>query len=96
MQEPGQDNAAASSTPIHRSFLAPTQDFPRSPRHQSLQCRWEGCNSSTIFRREADILRHLKTIHVSPKAYPCPEWGCNKAFGRKDHLRAHRRKCHGQ
>ncbi|KAL2862619.1 uncharacterized protein BJX67DRAFT_365887 [Aspergillus lucknowensis] len=59
------------------------------------RCKWQGCRSYTSFRRETDLLRHLRTVHVSPKAYPCPEPNCDKGFGRKDHLRTHQRNCHG-
>ncbi|BCS23624.1 uncharacterized protein APUU_40068S [Aspergillus puulaauensis] len=53
------------------------------------ECKWLGCRSSACFRREADLIRHLKTIHIAPNAYPCPEPNCGVAFGRKDHLKAH-------
>ncbi|KAL2801974.1 hypothetical protein BJX63DRAFT_139377 [Aspergillus granulosus] len=103
LEEPGQVNTVVPSTPSDGSLQChTTPDFVQSPRahsqqsHPGLQCRWEDCSSSTTFRREADLLRHLKTVHVSPKAFPCPELGCNKAFGRTDHLRAHRRNCHGK
>ncbi|KAL4789162.1 hypothetical protein BDV19DRAFT_395302 [Aspergillus venezuelensis] len=53
------------------------------------RCRWEGCTSATLFRREADLMRHLKTIHVSPQAYHCPVFNCDRVFGRKDHVNQH-------
>ncbi|KAL2801976.1 hypothetical protein BJX63DRAFT_416095 [Aspergillus granulosus] len=59
------------------------------------KCMWEGCNSSTSFQREGDLIRHLKTIHISPDAYPCHEAKCSKTFGRNDHLQNHLRKRHG-
>lgn len=53
------------------------------------QCKWLGCRSSASFRRETELIRHLKTIHIAPNAYPCLEPNCGVAFGRKDHLKAH-------
>ncbi|KAL2867380.1 acyl carrier protein [Aspergillus lucknowensis] len=32
-----------------------------------LQCKWEGCDSSVTFSGEATLMRHLKTVHVSPE-----------------------------
>ncbi|KAL4928146.1 uncharacterized protein BDV17DRAFT_264895 [Aspergillus undulatus] len=58
------------------------------------RCRWEGCQSSTLFRRETDLLRHIKTIHISPEAYPCPEANCDRVFGRKDHVAQHMKRRH--
>jgi hypothetical protein len=43
------------------------------PRPAYFRCKWEGCRSSTNFRREGDLIRHLRTIHISPNAYiPLP------------------------
>ncbi|KAL2785417.1 hypothetical protein BJX66DRAFT_314935 [Aspergillus keveii] len=59
------------------------------------QCQWKNCSSSTVFQREGDLIRHLKTIHISPNAFPCPEPECPRAFGRNDHLKNHMRTMHG-
>jgi hypothetical protein len=70
---------------------------PHTPAHHSptsFNCRWEGCRSSTVFRRVGDLIRHLRTIHILPTAYQCPVKNCGKAFGRKDHLKEHTRGCH--
>ncbi|KAL4745641.1 hypothetical protein BDW72DRAFT_198436 [Aspergillus terricola var. indicus] len=53
------------------------------------RCRWQGCPGQTNFRRKADLLRHLKTIHIEPEAYPCLSPNCGQSFGRKDHLKQH-------
>ncbi|KAL4913339.1 hypothetical protein BDW62DRAFT_167153 [Aspergillus aurantiobrunneus] len=65
-----------------------------SPHDTPLLCKWDGCESTTYFRREADLWRHIRTIHISPRAYPCPEKKCLRAFGRKDHLDQHTRRRH--
>jgi hypothetical protein len=66
--------------------------MPPVPR--VFKCQWKGCLSLNDFRREADLLRHLKTIHISPAGYPCLLGNCNKVFGRKDHLQQHQRRRH--
>lgn len=62
----------------------------------SLICKWEGCKYARSFGREAELLRHVKTVHLSPSAYFCPELGCSKSCSRKDNLEAHRRRAHGR
>jgi hypothetical protein len=71
----------------------------RSPARRSpasFKCKWEGCRSSTVFRRVGDLTRHLRTIHILPTAYQCPANHCSKAFGRKDHLKEHMKGCNRQ
>ncbi|KAL4904743.1 hypothetical protein BDW74DRAFT_154507 [Aspergillus multicolor] len=58
------------------------------------QCKWEGCLTLNPFRREGDLIRHLKTIHISPARYPCLLKNCTKVFRRKDHLLQHQKRRH--
>ncbi|KAJ0419574.1 hypothetical protein BJY00DRAFT_285919 [Aspergillus carlsbadensis] len=69
-----------------------TEDAPRHRR--ILQCKWLGCRSTTIFPRESELVRHVKSVHISPKAFPCKEPNCGMGFGRRDHLRSHQRSRH--
>jgi hypothetical protein len=55
----------------------------------SKKCEWKGCTFPRPFRRDAELMRHFKTVHVSRDAYKCPV--CGKAFGRKDKMEHHRR-----
>jgi hypothetical protein len=57
-------------------------------------CKWEGCKFERSFGREAELLRHIRTTHISPGLYACPEAGCRKSCSRKDNLQAHRRRAH--
>ncbi|KAL3440149.1 hypothetical protein BJX65DRAFT_291024 [Aspergillus insuetus] len=59
----------------------------------NFQCKWAGCRSSRNFRREGDLIRHLRTIHISPTAFVCPD--CQRSFGRRDHLNEHVKRRHG-
>ncbi|KAL2843453.1 hypothetical protein BJX68DRAFT_243998 [Aspergillus pseudodeflectus] len=72
----------------------PRSQARRSPA--SFKCKWEGCRSSTVFRRIGDLTRHIRTIHILPTAYQCPANHCGKAFGRKDHLKEHMKGCKRQ
>ncbi|KAL4905587.1 hypothetical protein BDW74DRAFT_177959 [Aspergillus multicolor] len=56
-----------------------------------LNCLWLGCRSHNSFASVADLMRHLKSVHIAPKAFICPEVNCNSRFGRKDHLAVHQR-----
>ncbi|KAE8359566.1 hypothetical protein BDV27DRAFT_149476 [Aspergillus caelatus] len=53
------------------------------------RCKWEGCTSTKCFNREADLLRHVKTIHIAPRSYRCNVDGCFKSFNTDDNLKEH-------
>ncbi|GAM38744.1 hypothetical protein TCE0_033r09724 [Talaromyces pinophilus] len=55
----------------------------------SKKCEWKGCTFPRPFRRDAELMRHIKTIHIARDAYKCPV--CRKGFGRKDRMEDHRR-----
>ncbi|KAF9885543.1 hypothetical protein FE257_012749 [Aspergillus nanangensis] len=55
----------------------------------SFVCRWEGCCYTGAFRRKADLLRHLETIHISPQSFACLARGCHRMFNRRDNMRQH-------
>jgi hypothetical protein len=74
-------------TPTDRLLHAP------SPSQSSFRCQWAGCRSSRNFRRAGDLIRHLRTIHISPTAFLCSD--CQRSFGRRDHLTAHVKRRHG-
>jgi hypothetical protein len=57
-------------------------------------CKWEGCKYEGSFRRVADLLRHIRTVHISPGSYTCPVAGCLKSFNRRDNLEAHVQRIH--
>ncbi|OGM49576.1 hypothetical protein ABOM_001656 [Aspergillus bombycis] len=61
---------------------------------RNLRCEWEGCKNSRQFNRPAELRRHVRTIHVFPKAYECTYAGCRQLFNRKDNLKEHMIKRH--
>lgn len=55
------------------------------------------CDCDVSFRganRASNLRRHQKTAHHQGDALPCGEPGCDRSFGRPDHLRIHRKKSH--
>ena len=64
------------------------------PAPLRFSCKWEGCQYPRPFGREAELVRHLKSVHIKPGAYICPDLGCGKPFNRKDNLDAHRQRVH--
>ncbi|OKP10628.1 hypothetical protein PENSUB_3931 [Penicillium subrubescens] len=58
-------------------------------------CRWEGCPYSGTFNRESSLIRHLRKMHITPGAHPCPMPGCTRIYNRADTLSQHLRGVHG-
>ncbi|KAE8383156.1 hypothetical protein BDV26DRAFT_252219 [Aspergillus bertholletiae] len=59
-----------------------------------LTCRWDGCTYRRLFNREADLVRHVKTKHISPRCHKCTVNACTKSFNRGDNLRDHMVRMH--
>ncbi|KAJ5173653.1 Zinc finger C2H2 [Penicillium coprophilum] len=66
----------------------------KSSRGSPLKCNWKHCEYSGGFSQMGALLRHIKTKHISPGLYECPEGDCRKSFNRKDNLTAHIRNVH--
>ncbi|KAL3440462.1 hypothetical protein BJX65DRAFT_27363 [Aspergillus insuetus] len=79
---------------IHRESKAPDTLISSPTQPESFICKWENCTSTHVFRREIDLMRHVKTIHVAPQAFPCHVGLCGRAFPRKDKLRDHMARVH--
>ncbi|KAJ5652766.1 hypothetical protein N7507_010192 [Penicillium longicatenatum] len=48
------------------------------PNPETYKCQWKGCQYTGTFGRKADLMRHVETRHVCPKAYKCSFPGCSK------------------
>lgn len=48
-------------------------------------CYWNGCDKS--FSRNADMIRHVKSVHLKQKPHMCPQ--CAKRFTEAHHLKKH-------
>ncbi|KAL2823290.1 hypothetical protein BDW59DRAFT_163452 [Aspergillus cavernicola] len=65
-----------------------------SQNNPPLLCEWKDCSPAPYFNRVAELMRHIKSIHVSPDAHSCPVENCGKRFGRRDQLQLHTRRSH--
>ncbi|OJJ01299.1 hypothetical protein ASPVEDRAFT_82824 [Aspergillus versicolor CBS 583.65] len=84
---PGPQQSTACLADTNRHLLS------RTPCPRRLyKCEWRDCHTPGQFHRELDLVRHIRTVHISPDKYRCDS--CGKAFGRKDHLNGHRKKRH--
>ncbi|KAF9885311.1 hypothetical protein FE257_013028 [Aspergillus nanangensis] len=73
----GNTNVNTSSIASGRDVARQQPVEPSLGSAPNLQCKWQGCRSSTRFNRVNDLIRHIKTIHISPSAYPCLEDNCS-------------------
>ncbi|RAK92211.1 hypothetical protein BO79DRAFT_225287 [Aspergillus costaricaensis CBS 115574] len=60
------------------TWLAPNSAMSHQPHPAPgsppiFECKWRGCSSSTRFSTEGDLVRHLKSIHISPDAAYLPD-----------------------
>jgi hypothetical protein len=68
----------------------------RKTRHR---CQWSTCTKD--FSRQADLERHINTVHLRAKVYYCPVYRCPKSlrlgkpYSRLDKLQEHMRLKHG-
>ncbi|KAL4879222.1 hypothetical protein BJY04DRAFT_96507 [Aspergillus karnatakaensis] len=71
-------------------------DGPVSPEAKSVfKCDWKDCTYAGVFSREGELIRHVKTKHVTPKSYKCTASNCDRVCSRKDNLAEHVRRIHG-
>ncbi|KAI9376179.1 hypothetical protein BJX61DRAFT_539041 [Aspergillus egyptiacus] len=86
-----------NTNPASPQSLAPTPNpnasSPKHTRH-SIRCEWKGCTYPGVFRRTAELKRHIDTQHVHPRAYKCTAAGCSQSFNRKDNRGEHVRRRH--
>ncbi|PYH90950.1 hypothetical protein BO71DRAFT_401796 [Aspergillus ellipticus CBS 707.79] len=76
------------------------EETPQSPNQNDeneqaqLKCEWKNCKYTHTFNRPAELLRHVKTIHISPQSHMCRYRGCSRTFNRKDKLGEHMLRAH--
>ncbi|RPD80900.1 hypothetical protein L226DRAFT_124011 [Lentinus tigrinus ALCF2SS1-7] len=77
----------------HTPLVATTRARPVMPKPKIHPCDWTGCRAA--FGRNADMVRHRKTVHQHIKEYICGHPHCRKAFSQqaslKTHIRTHTR-----
>ncbi|OOQ83561.1 hypothetical protein PEBR_35500 [Penicillium brasilianum] len=52
-----------------------------------LMCNSPGCKDPGPFSRKGSLVRHIRSLHINPRAFKCPQ--CTRAFNRKDNLDQH-------
>ncbi|KAE8141279.1 hypothetical protein BDV38DRAFT_237655 [Aspergillus pseudotamarii] len=67
---------------------------PRVYRTGLYRCEWRACKYPGEFSREAELMRHIRSKHVCPGLYECPEENCRRMFNRKDNMMEHFRRMH--
>ncbi|OOF91967.1 hypothetical protein ASPCADRAFT_210847 [Aspergillus carbonarius ITEM 5010] len=80
-----------SSVTIGRISREPQLDLRNKSK---LRCEWKGCVYRNTFNRSADLIRHVKTIHVLPHSFTCDMPGCERSFSRKDNFMEHKLRVH--
>ncbi|KAJ5972972.1 Zinc finger C2H2 [Penicillium vulpinum] len=86
--------AASDDTSQRPTSYAKVSRVAKSSHGSPLKCKWKHCEYSGSFSQRGALLRHIKTKHISPGLYECPEGECQKNFNRKDNLIAHIRNVH--
>jgi hypothetical protein len=98
-----QETADTPRRPVEYVNCIPSLSFPRVPelihgcRSLNSSARFACPLCSTTFSRNADLKRHLGSIHVHQHYY-CPVIGCDRGdrpFSRKDKLKEHEVRVHG-
>ncbi|KAK9853467.1 hypothetical protein MYU51_006603 [Penicillium brevicompactum] len=103
----GSTQSVMSSTGDERETVNSHEDNERHASHgrvsmgvksrassNAFKCRWERCEYSGGFSGAAALLRHIKTKHICPNTFECPDEQCFRSFNRKDNLVAHMRNVH--
>ncbi|PYI09416.1 hypothetical protein BO78DRAFT_38605 [Aspergillus sclerotiicarbonarius CBS 121057] len=75
-------------------YISSGPRFESRKNQPKLRCEWKDCVYKNVFNRPADLIRHLKTMHVTPHSFRCDIQGCNKTFSRKDNLMEHKLRVH--
>ena len=67
--------------------------FTRHTGKSKFKCPHPGCVGNEYFRDKGTLKRHIFTQHTSERPFQCDR--CKGRFGRRDHLRNHRKQVHG-
>ncbi|PWY69658.1 hypothetical protein BO94DRAFT_628485 [Aspergillus sclerotioniger CBS 115572] len=87
-------NGVARGSLDTRYRVQRAQPYATNCRTSNLICEWNGCTYAHPFNRAADLIRHVRNIHVSPDSFPCWVPGCDRSFNRSDNLMEHLSRVH--
>ncbi|KAJ5970248.1 uncharacterized protein N7479_000166 [Penicillium vulpinum] len=65
---------------------------PGSDGQGAFRCTWKNCRYPGVFSCKGVLRRHIKTQHVTPRSFGCPE--CDRLFSRKDNMTEHLGRVH--
>ncbi|KAK1147792.1 hypothetical protein N8T08_000305 [Aspergillus melleus] len=92
---PSQGNTGAPNgiNPEQNSRPGPEASGPNQHANNTAwRSCWKDCGYSGSFGRKAELMRHIETQHVNPRAHQCAL--CGKVYNRKDNLGEHFQRVH--
>lgn len=48
----------------------------------------------TAFKKNSNLVKHIKLVHLGERNFPCTEEGCGRLFGQKSNLNSHIKAVH--
>lgn len=48
----------------------------------------------TAFKKNSNLVKHIKLVHLGERNFACPEEGCGRLFGQKSNLNSHIKAVH--
>ncbi|RDX53883.1 hypothetical protein OH76DRAFT_1161354 [Lentinus brumalis] len=75
----------ASHGKVPKAITSPGGRKSRMPK--IVPCNWPECEAA--FSRKADMVRHLRAVHLNIKNFECPYEDCPRVFAQKSSLTSH-------
>lgn len=88
-QSPKECMGCRRSFPTTRSFEEHLRSCPGNV-DKPYPC--EQCG--TAFKKNSNLVKHMKLVHLGERNFPCPEPGCGRLFGQKSNLNSHIKAVH--
>lgn len=87
------------SLPLSASLRPSHPTNPIRLHNRGYVCLMEDCETRGSFKRQADLMRHINTVHQVARRWNCPHPRCDRkadrGFSRRDKLYEHVRNKHG-
>lgn len=101
---PSDYHSAQRSRPISKTFRKECADCrlvfssPRSYEEHKASCPsekpYECEECGTAFKKNSNLVKHMKLVHRGEKNFACHEPGCGRLFGQKSNLNSHIKAVH--
>lgn len=79
-----------ASQPPHPSVTSPISKPGGASSDKPFVC--ETCG--TAFKKNSNLAKHMKLVHLGERNFACPEPGCGRLFGQKSNLNSHIKAVH--